>query len=61
MASIQLLYLVLSLVALALTILHHLSPAHDPREPPVIPQRIPYFQHLISLLYRGHEYLERLS
>ena len=54
------LYLALFLFALGFAILRHLGPAYDPREPPVIPQKIPYLGHLISFIYNGHEYLERV-
>jgi hypothetical protein len=29
---------------------------HDAREPPLVPQRIPYFGHLIGLISRGTNY-----
>lgn len=61
MTPIQILYLTLFLFALGYTIVHYLGPACDPREPPVIQEKISYFSHLLSLLYHGHEYLERLS
>ena len=61
MNLIQLFYLVSFLLALGATIVHYLGPACDPREPPVIPQKFSYLEHLLRLLYHGHEYLERLS
>ena len=55
--------LVLFLVGFILTIsvIHVFGPRYDPREPPVIPQRIPYVGHIIGLIRYGHGYLERIS
>lgn len=61
MYPIQLLCMALFVLALGLVILHHLGPKYDSREPPVIPQKIPYVGHLLSLLVYGHNYLERIS
>ena len=63
MALVQSLYLyfALSLFVLVLRVVHRLNLKYDPREPPVIPQKVPYFGHLIGLISQGHVYLERLS
>ena len=50
----------LLVVALLVAISPRLSKKHDPREPPVIPQSIPYVGHLLGLLRHGEKYMQDL-
>ncbi|KAL8792190.1 MAG: hypothetical protein Q9195_005212 [Heterodermia aff. obscurata] len=49
------------LFPLGVAILHYLGPKYDPREPPVIRQKVPYFGHLIGLISYGVDYFEHVS
>jgi hypothetical protein len=39
---------------------HLLKPKYDPKEPPVIPQKLPYIGHLIGFLRGGFTYYTKL-
>ncbi len=45
---------------LLVTANYFLGPTYDPREPPVIHQKIPYLGHVIGLLQYGLRYFEVL-
>lgn len=50
-----------TVVALALaTFNYFLEPTYDPKEPPVIRQKVPYLGHIIGLLQYGMRYFEVL-
>lgn len=51
--------LVVGIVVLSITILsQYLRLEHDPREPSVIPQKVPYVGHLIGMIQHGMKYIE---
>ena len=43
-------------ITLALLALSHFKSRYDPREPPVLPQKVPFFGHLLGLLRHGLKY-----
>ncbi|KAL8988911.1 MAG: hypothetical protein Q9177_002090, partial [Variospora cf. flavescens] len=60
--SVGIIAIIATILAVIVTAFNHfLGPAHDPKEPPVIPQKVPYVGHLIGLLQFGLRYFEILS
>ena len=55
------LYVTLLISLFAALIIYFLGPGYDPREPPVIPQSVPYIGHIIGLIRHGSGYFEHLS
>ncbi|KAL8804984.1 MAG: hypothetical protein Q9200_005608 [Gallowayella weberi] len=52
---------VTAVAVLVITANYFLGPTYDPREPPVIHQKVPYIGHVIGLLQYGLRYFELLS
>lgn len=57
-SSIAMVLLLASLFALSAIRL--LEPTYDPKEPPVLPQKIPYIGHILGLLQHGLNYYKKL-
>ncbi|MCJ1394114.1 hypothetical protein MMC18_006992 [Xylographa bjoerkii] len=50
-------FLLLLLTAVSIFLLNHLKRfKHDPKEPPLIPHRVPYVGHMIELIRNGNKY-----
>ena len=47
-------------IPLAVLVRHLISPAYDPREPPVIKPKIPLIGHIISMVTEASGYYQRL-
>lgn len=59
--SVGIIAIIATILAVIVTAFNHfLGPAHDPKEPPVIPQKVPYVGHIIGLLQFGLRYFEIL-
>lgn len=58
LVSLALPFLGVCVAVLLLT--HVLKPEHDPKEPPVIPQSVPYFGHIIGLFRYGLSYYDKI-
>ena len=52
--------LLASIVVVAIALEHFMGFKLDPKEPPLIPQRIPYVGHLISILRHGARFYLRM-
>ncbi|KAL8801097.1 MAG: hypothetical protein Q9182_004690 [Xanthomendoza sp. 2 TL-2023] len=52
---------VTAVAVLVITANYFLGPTYDPREPPVIHQKVPHIGHVIGLLQHGLRYFELLS
>ena len=61
MSLSTILYGTLLFSIIAYSLFHFLGPNYDPREPPVVPQTIPFIGHIIGLIRYGHGYFESLS
>lgn len=54
--------LLLAVVAVAVLALRRFTQyQHDPREPPVVPTRIPYVGHIVGLIRHGAKYFQMIE